>query len=224
MAKMMQQLINPPTDWAARETFLVPARDLLQVFAQLNTHKLLEKAICNINMEHSLALEAAVKLAEPLETIVRKGIPLVKPPKEGPKPPPLVTAATDNTATPLTGTSSSTAANDPINPDVKPSLTIPKATRVRTPKGTNSTSGVDTVPPVGTISPGTSFEPDGVAPEGEVGSPLRERGDTMDSQSSQGSVSGLRGDRDLQLEHLGEEEHPGNPSPNPNLNPNISSN
>ena len=85
-AKTIQLLITPPGEWTARETFFVPSRDLLQAFAQLNAHRVLDSAICSVAMDQPLALEASVRLCEPLETIIRKGMPLVKQAKGGETP------------------------------------------------------------------------------------------------------------------------------------------
>jgi hypothetical protein len=195
-AKTIQQLITPPTDWAARETFFVPSRDLLQALAQLNTHEVLDAAICAVSMDHPQALEATVKMFEPLETIIRKGIPLVKIAKGLTDVPAAKLAITDK----VESQSQSTENGLSISEDKESvsaattTLAISDGTAVVTAESTASSADAAAISVVSSCLPGVPVP----------GSPLRERGDTMDSQGSIDSSSAMRGAG-------GEIEHPLDP-------------
>lgn len=77
-------------------------------------------------MDHPLALEAIVKLSEPLETMIRKGIPLVKVAKVLPITTPVTTATTavDTPVADVTVPSTSAVSAPTVTtvvPEVKPS-------------------------------------------------------------------------------------------------------
>ena len=189
-AKIIQQLITPPGDWAAREMFHVPSRDLLQAFAQLNTHKLLDGAICSISMDQPLALEATVKICEPLETIIRKGIPLVKYPKS-------------SVEKCHTAAASSKSASGIKGMEEKDSLLSSQAKSSIDADSTKDMLGELDLP---LSSLETTTNATGCTLVDSSGSPLRERGDTMDSQSSNESVSASRGvGVSVELEHFTED-------------------
>ena len=189
-AKIIQQLITPPADWAAREMFHVPSRDLLQAFAQLNTHKLLDGAICSISMDQPLALEATVKICEPLETIIRKGIPLVKYPKLPIDKCSTAAASSTNVSAAKGGEEKETL----LSPQVKSSIDV-DATKDMLGEHDLSLSTLD-----------TAANAIDCSLDDNIGSPLRERGDTMDSQSSNESASATRGiGASVELEHLTED-------------------
>ena len=199
-ARTVQLLIVPPLDWASRDTFFVPSRDLLQAFAQLNAHKVLDAAICAVSVEHPLALEAVVKMSEPLETIMRKGIPLVKSSK-GLTDAPAVALSEGILEGHIQGKSGDinsalhiTESKPPSSLDT-PKTALRKAREIILSSATSSDAA----------SAGTSNgSRDGLLP----GTSLRERGDTMDSQSSHDSSSAQRGvGAGVELEHLTEDPH-----------------
>lgn len=191
-AKTIQQLITPPTDWAARETFHVPSRDLLQAFAQLNTHKLLDTAICAISMDQPLALEATVRICEPLETIIRKGIPLVKYPKSPTEKYHAALSIVEN------------AGCDKVDVDADSLL----SSQLKSPTSADAIKSVRSELDVPSTNEETAANVTSCPLEEGPTSPPRERGDTIDSQSSQDSIHASRGaGAAVELEHLTEDPH-----------------
>ena len=199
-AKTVQLLIVPPLDWASRDTFFVPSRDLLQAFAQLNAHKVLDAAICAVCVDHPLALESIVKMSEPLETIMRKGIPLVKLSK-GSIDAPIVALSEGVLEGQIQGKSGDcTSALHIAESKAPSSLDTPK-TALRKAREIILTSSASADAATAGTSNGSR---DGLLP----GSSSRERGDTMDSQSSHDSSSAQRGvGAGVELEHLTEDPH-----------------
>jgi hypothetical protein len=195
-AKTIQQLITPPADWAARETFFVPSRDLLQALAQLNTHEVLDAAICAVSMDHPQALEATVKMFEPLETIIRKGIPLVKIAKGLTDVPAAELTITDKVENQSQSTENGlgiTEGKESVSAATD-TLAVLDGTAVVTTESVASSADAAATSVVLSCVPGVPVP----------GSPLRERGDTMDSQGSIDSSSAMRGAG-------GEIEHPLDP-------------
>ena len=199
-ARTVQLLIVPPLDWASRDTFFVPSRDLLQAFAQLNAHKVLDAAICAVSVEHPLALEAVVKMSEPLETIMRKGIPLVKSSK-GLTDAPAVALSEGLLEGHIQGKSGDINSALHITESKPPSSLDTPKTALRKARENILTSAASS----DAASAGTSNgSRDGLLP----GTSLRERGDTIDSQSSHDSSSAQRGvGAGVELEHLTEDPH-----------------
>ena len=199
-AKVIQQFITPPADWAARETFFVPSRDLLQAFAQLNAHKVLDAAICAVSTAHPLGLEATVKMCEPLETIIRKGLPLVK--NKGTTPPDAVVTKAIPSGKPDIATESGASVlaveeKEPVTADSS------KAAAKDNGAASNEPLSVSGAAAVGKVDGTSMWELTPPPSVPIVGSPLRERGDTIDSHDSGSALRGVG----AELEHLSEDPH-----------------
>lgn len=74
IAETILYLLNPPSQWNNRDTFIIPARDILQVLVALNCHHVLGDTMCLISLDHPYGPKATVKLAVPLEIVIRKGL------------------------------------------------------------------------------------------------------------------------------------------------------
>lgn len=202
-AKVIQQFITPPADWAARETFFVPSRDLLQAFAQLNAHKVLDAAIWAVSTAHPLALEATIKMCEPLETIIRKGLPLVKakgitPPDVGT--PTAIPSGKQDIAAESGASVLGVEDKEAVTADSSKATDKDNAVTSSEPPSVSSTTVGAAVGKVDGTSTWEMTPPQDVP---ILGSPLRERGDTIDSHDSGSALRGVG----AELEHLSEDPH-----------------